>query len=361
MTSIRALWERLCDAGRAEGPDGPAATLDVSLERDARRIEAGLRAYRAPRARRDALAGAARISMLGREVLLRLELLARSAQGAVLEIGPYVGGSTSTIALGLRGSGRRFLTIEAGGKHLAHPTLPSSDILADLRQNVRRLGVEEGVEIVEGWAHDLGPRRAVARSLDEGSVGLFVVDADGDVAFAFAAYGRYLRDDCVVVLDDYRAPGAPEKEKRLRPLVDGQVGQGALRPFGVYGGTWFGQVNGPDGRRSLRGLVSHDGGACYRYSFVSTHAPDANEHPSRSTVELFEDDRSLGPPHSRHEEIRRSGGGRYSHWFVAEEAGPPGLFLSSLYFSASDGSNPNENGRRYRLRMGGELRDLSAL
>jgi hypothetical protein len=40
----------------------------------------------------------------------------------------------------------------------------------------------------------------------------------------------------------------------------------------------------------------------------------------------------------RHDEMRKSGLGRYSHWG------------SWLYFSASDNSNPNTNGRKYILR-----------
>jgi hypothetical protein len=47
------------------------------------------------------------------------------------------------------------------------------------------------------------------------------------------------------------------------------------------------------------------------------------------------DGQLLGPPHASHEEIRRSGGGRYSHW------------EGRLYFSSSDGSDPRTNGRRY--------------
>jgi FkbM family methyltransferase len=52
---------------------------------------------------------------------------------------------------------------------------------------------------------------------------------------------------------------------------------------------------------------------------------------------LLEDDRVLGPPHSLHEDIRVTGNGRYSHWG------------SRLYFSTSDNSDPNTNGRTYRV------------
>jgi SAM-dependent methyltransferase len=57
--------------------------------------------------------------------------------------------------------------------------------------------------------------------------------------------------------------------------------------------------------------------------------------PSRSTLLLFEDDQLLGPAHSSHQDIRDRGQGAYSHWG------------HQLYFSTSDNSNFNNNGRRY--------------
>ena len=64
---------------------------------------------------------------------------------------------------------------------------------------------------------------------------------------------------------------------------------------------------------------------------------DDMEHPNRSTLLLYEDDKLLQPAHALHEDIRRLGGGRYSHWSEA------------LHFSTSDGSDPNINGREYRI------------
>jgi pectate lyase len=53
---------------------------------------------------------------------------------------------------------------------------------------------------------------------------------------------------------------------------------------------------------------------------------------------LTEDGRRLPHAGALHDEIRKSGLGRYSHWG------------SWLYFAASDNSNPNTNGRKYILR-----------
>jgi hypothetical protein len=63
---------------------------------------------------------------------------------------------------------------------------------------------------------------------------------------------------------------------------------------------------------------------------------DSSETPRRSPFLLFENDRPLGPAHSEHAEIKKSGGGRFSHWEG-----------SGFIFSTSDGTNPKSNGRTY--------------
>lgn len=65
------------------------------------------------------------------------------------------------------------------------------------------------------------------------------------------------------------------------------------------------------------------------------------ESGGRSDLVLLEDGRPLGPPHSLHADIRNLGAGRYSHWT-----------RDSLYFSASDNSDPRRNGRRYEFYYG---------
>src|SRR5215217_1254539 len=62
---------------------------------------------------------------------------------------------------------------------------------------------------------------------------------------------------------------------------------------------------------------------------------DSGEEPRRSRLMVWEDNRMLGLAHSLHDHISRFGGGRFSHY------GP------NLYFSASDNTDPNNNGRTY--------------
>jgi Sulfotransferase family len=66
---------------------------------------------------------------------------------------------------------------------------------------------------------------------------------------------------------------------------------------------------------------------------------DTLEQPYRSPLILHEDGVPLGPAHSLHALIRGEGGGRFSHW------GPQHILL----FSATDGSDPNRNGRAYTI------------
>lgn len=56
-----------------------------------------------------------------------------------------------------------------------------------------------------------------------------------------------------------------------------------------------------------------------------------------SRLVLLEDGKPLPLPHAPHEEIRRFGGGRYSHW------GP------QIYFSTPDNTDPRYNGRCYTV------------
>ena len=58
-----------------------------------------------------------------------------------------------------------------------------------------------------------------------------------------------------------------------------------------------------------------------------------------SFLEIYEDGRRLGPPHSPHEHIRTVGQGAFSHWG------------RDLFFSTSDASSPLTNGRTYLVKV----------
>ena len=85
--------------------------------------------------------------------------------------------------------------------------------------------------------------------------------------------------------------------------------------------------------------VAKEGGKAYTYKLSGIPYPGADvASPYRQILTLYENGSRLGPGASIHDDIRQNGAGRYSHWG------------KTIYFSASDNSDPRTNGRVYRLR-----------
>ena len=180
-------------------------------------------------------------SMLHIDVLMLIYHFAKICEGNVLEIGPYIGGSTIAAAFGARESGaqKKIVTIEGGGQ-LKHPRLPSKNIIKDLKKNLARFGVLEDVIVIEGRSPHETTQSAVRQILGSGEVGLFIFDANANPRQNLNYYGDLLVDHCWVVIDDYFGPG--EKAAPIRAQVDEMVSEGRLVPFGYYGwSTWIGQ------------------------------------------------------------------------------------------------------------------------
>lgn len=103
------------------------------------------------------------------------------------------------------------------------------------------------------------------------------------------------------------------------------------------------------GRHSLQCLplnppFKNDEGFCWVAELPGIEDNADNEnHPERSSLLLLEGDKLLGPAHTLHADIRKSGSGRYSHW------------KSCLYFSTPDSTDPNTNGREYQIVFAGPV------
>jgi predicted O-methyltransferase YrrM len=300
------------------------------------------------------VAEARAISMLHEDVLQLLAYFAATTDGAILEIGPYIGGSTVALAAGNVSRGRPFVTIEVGGAYREHPHLPSDDIIRDLRRNLRHFGMERSVSVVCGWCHKSTVRKKVAEHLNGEKIGLFAIDADGLLEPSLSAYCNLLRDDCVIVIDDYESTGS-EKGALVRPFVRRQVEQGTFIEYGIFGwGTWIGRLSGREAITTLKtdvGLFPKGVGYSYLSFLDLTELGDTMSSLTRSRIRLFEDDLELGPAHSLHKAIRNHGNGRFSHWSTSERTTGEGLSESVLMFSTSDNTDPNHNGRRYRLAV----------
>lgn len=97
------------------------------------------------------------------------------------------------------------------------------------------------------------------------------------------------------------------------------------------------------------GAIRHETGFCYIASM--DFGEDGDKFSSNgSQLLVFEDGQRLGSPHSPHREIREKGEGRYSHWT-----------RETLYFSASDNTDPRTNGRVYEVASPNPLSMLGGI
>ena len=109
----------------------------------------------------------------------------------------------------------------------------------------------------------------------------------------------------------------------------------------------FAVVTEPDGYRYLltqRGTlcpsrIRAEIGHCFIAVLGSRTPGDGVKDGPPSTLQLFEDGKELGPAHVLHADIRTAGQGRFSHWITA------------LYLSTSDNSDPRTNGRTYTWKL----------
>ncbi len=89
----------------------------------------------------------------------------------------------------------------------------------------------------------------------------------------------------------------------------------------------------------LRPPFAHEQGNCWIVALPDLDKwADSTEWLEYSTLMIYENGRALGPAHSVHDSIRTIGEGRFSH------------FGKSLFFSTTDNSNPNQNGRQYSIK-----------
>jgi predicted O-methyltransferase YrrM len=185
------------------------------------------------------------ISMLHFETLYLLRSLAIRTTDAIIEVGPYIGGSTIALGRGLQiGGGGPLISVEMGGSYPDH-AVPTEDIVTDLKSNVEAYGLSDIVHILEGFTTDAAIDAAVNRILGGRTIGLLFLDADGDVERDFELYRGRLSRGSILVYDDYLTDQAPEKETTIKTWVDQAVASGFVENLGVYRwGTWVGRYWG---------------------------------------------------------------------------------------------------------------------
>ena len=90
--------------------------------------------------------------------------------------------------------------------------------------------------------------------------------------------------------------------------------------------------------RLSKPFEAHDHAAVSRQDVLSKLSPWADDdkvETQQSPIIVYEDGVPLGPAHNTFGDIARLGAGRYAHW------------RSGVAFSASDNTDPNDNGRNY--------------
>lgn len=200
--------------------------------------------YRFEKAIHHQLLKASKNSMLGIDALILIYHFARTTKGGVLEIGSFVGGSTTAAALGLRDSGlaRTFMSVEPGGRLKSH-RLATRNIHKTLRKNLSRAGVFEAVTLLNGYSFDESVITAIRQQLAPGEVDLFIFDADANVRRDIDCYADRFAANCWLVIDDYFS--GSEKGAPTREQVNELVHSGRMECLGYYGwGTWVGRWRG---------------------------------------------------------------------------------------------------------------------
>lgn len=184
-----------------------------------------------------------RQSMLHHDVLLLVYHFASICEAHVLEIGAYLGGSTTAAAWGIRDAGvsKKLITVEPGGRVDKH-RLATKNILRDLKKHLGKNRIADRVTLLEGhsWSPPVPDR--VREILGDEKIGLLILDADGAVKRDLDLYGDRLVDDCWLVIDDYSGPAENIKVLPTRHEVDELIAAGKLVQLGLYGwGTWIGR------------------------------------------------------------------------------------------------------------------------
>ncbi|MCM2313764.1 MAG: FkbM family methyltransferase [Thermoanaerobaculia bacterium] len=174
---------------------------------------------------------------------------------------------------------------------------------------------------VAGWRSTISGAATVETTLPYVGAGaaLELRDARSEVAQLREEVGR-LRS--LVPSLDSREQALQEREAALLA---------SLRSYVVGGGQTFDsrRLEPPFVPDGLRGWV-------VELPDLREGADSASE-PRKSGLLLFEGEQMMGPAHSLHDDIRKLGEGRFSHW------------AGNLYFSTTDGSDPNANGRSYTV------------
>ena len=146
-----------------------------------------------------------KISMLHPGALAVIYYFAKYTNGYILEIGSYIGGTTSVIAYARKSRKNTFISIEKGGRH-NHPEIPSQNIFKDLKVNLSKLNLIHYVKLLNGSSEDKNIVNNVNLLVGKKKISLLIIDADGNVERDVNNFKHLMQDNCVIIIDDYSTP-----------------------------------------------------------------------------------------------------------------------------------------------------------
>tara|TARA_B100000989_G_C19419074_1_gene417810 strand:+ start:94 stop:747 length:654 start_codon:yes stop_codon:yes gene_type:complete len=182
-----------------------------------------------------------KISMLHPGVLALIYYFAKYTNGYVLEIGSYIGGSTSVIAHARKNHKNTFISIEMGGIN-NHPEIPSQNIFKDLKSNLIKLDLINYVKLLNGFSNDANIINNVKSLVGNKKISLLVIDADGNVERDIENYKHLLQDNCIIILDDYNTPELikvlPTKTYTDKAVKEKSITKLAIVKWGTFIGLY---------------------------------------------------------------------------------------------------------------------------
>lgn len=148
-----------------------------------------------------------------------------------------------------------------------------------------------------------------------------------------------LRKELGLHLDEaaVRARVPVNVSKSLPVVWEPGLAEEVLRTESGAMAAWYGSDTARTSDIRLVPPYKHCGGHCYSIPlpYLLAHA-DIENDVCRSLLALYEGAVQLRKPHAPLDEIVKTGTGAYKHW------------KGELFFSPSDNSDPNTNGREYR-------------
>lgn len=188
-----------------------------------------------------------KFSMLGVETLLMARAFAIETRNAIVEIGPYIGGSTVALGTGVFASTtKKIISIDAGGEYLNHPHIPSANIHIDWQKNVDNYGICDIATLIKGRARFPQIVEQIVSQLNGQKIGVLFIDADGHLFQNFVELIPHLDEECLLIFDDYTnlSEGLDSgKNRAVRQVIDKATEVGAFDEYCVLKwGTWFGRL-----------------------------------------------------------------------------------------------------------------------